>query len=158
IPIRLADKTIVESIAILFASNDLILYDVGTGNLHSVHTGAQMLRHVQGRLRWFSFTGTALGTGFSATPALQLVGADKPELPAEVVFRSYERLTDGARLHRQAQFPSGVVEYTETLRLVTDAGRRRLHRELRFTGIPAGRSLEVRQRASEAAVELVRVT
>ena len=46
---------------------------MGTGTLHSAYVGGQILRHVQGRLRTFTTSGTAVGTSFSIEPWLELV-------------------------------------------------------------------------------------
>ncbi len=149
IPVRLPEGTTVESLCILFASHDLIVYDVGAGALHSGYTAAQLLRGVQGRLRTFSVSGKPIGAGFRADPPLQLVGPGKPELPAERTFHGYDRLPDGVRIRWQARFASGVMEITETLRLVAAPRKRRLLREFRFTGVPASRSVELRCHVSQ---------
>jgi hypothetical protein len=149
IPIRLPDGKTVESISVLYASHDLIVYDVGSGAFHSAYTGAEILRDAQGRLRTFRIAGTPVGDGFHADPPLRMTGPDKPEAPTEHTFLGYDRLPDGVRIRWQLHFSSGRVEMTETLRLVADQ-ERRLLREFRGTGIPASRSLEVRSRAPRA--------
>jgi len=149
IPIRLLDGKTVESICVLYDSHDLIVYDVGSGALHSAYIGAQILRDAQGRLRTFRIAGTPVGDGFHADPPLRMTGPDKPEAPTERTFLGYDRLPDGVRIRWQLHFSSGRVEMTETLRLVADQ-ERRLLREFRGTGIPASRSLEVRSRAPRA--------
>jgi glucose/arabinose dehydrogenase len=154
IPIRLPDGTTAESICILYGSHDLFVYDLGTAALHSGYTGAQILREVQGRLRTFRVSGTAIGS-FRADPPLQLVGPGKPELPAERTFLGYDRLTDGVRLCWEARFASGVVKITETLRLSSDQGTRRLLREFRFTSVPASRSLELRSRVPRPRIAAI---
>jgi cytochrome c551/c552 len=154
IPIRVADRVTVESICVLYGSHDLLVYDLATASLHSAYTGAQILRGVQGRLRWFSLAGTPVGNGLSADPPLQLLGPGKPELPT-LTLHGYDCLADGVRIRWQAQFPVGPVEVAETLRIAGDGGKRRLLRELRFNGVPAGRSLELRSRVPKSlAVEI----
>jgi hypothetical protein len=143
IPVRLPDGTTAESICVLYGSHDLFVYDLGSGALHSGYTGSQILREVQGRLRTFRVAGTAIGS-FRADPPVQLVGPDKPERPAERTLLGYDRLADGVRIRWKTRFASGVVEVTETLRLGSDQGRRRLLRDYRFTGVPASRSVELR--------------
>jgi glucose/arabinose dehydrogenase len=144
IPLHLPDGTTVESICVLYASGDLLVYDLGAQTLHAGYTGAQILRDVQGRLRTFRAAGTAVGSGFRAETPLQLLGKGKPEVPRERILHGYDRLADGVRIRWQARFPSGVVEVAEALRLTTDRGRRLVLREFRFLGIPAGCCVELR--------------
>src|SRR5581483_5284813 len=80
----------VESISLLFDSHDLLIYDVGTMAPHSFWTGAEILRHVQGRLRTFSVSGTPAGS-FTVEIPLQLVGGDKPESPTVRMLHGYDR-------------------------------------------------------------------
>jgi cytochrome c551/c552/glucose/arabinose dehydrogenase len=146
IPLHLPDGKLIESICVLTADHDLIIYDVGAGTLHSGYVGGQILRSVQGRLRTFTAAGTPVDDLLKVEPPLQLVGGDKPELPTSLLLHGYDRLDDRVRIRRQAQFTSGTVEIIETLRIVTEAGKRRLVREIRFSGVPAGRSLELMSR------------
>src|SRR5205807_1152218 len=74
IPIHLPDRSVLESLCVLSGSHDLIVYDLGSGRLHSCYTGAQILRGVQGRLRKFTLSGIPVGTAFPAESALQLAG------------------------------------------------------------------------------------
>jgi hypothetical protein len=148
IPIRLPGGPTVEGICVLYGSHDLIVYDVGAGALHSAYTGAQILRDVQGRLRTFSAAGTPIGTGFRADPAVQLVGPGKPEVPTNRTFHGYDRLVDGVRLRWQVRFGAAVLEVTETLRLGSDRGKRRLLREFQLSGVPASRAVELRSRVA----------
>src|SRR5262249_44392104 len=87
IPVRVPGGSVVESICVLTADHDLIVYDVGNLKLHSVYTGGQILRGVQGRLRTFTLSGTPIETRF-AVPNL-------PENPRAKSFLGYDRLTDG---------------------------------------------------------------
>jgi len=153
VPIRLLDGTTIESLCILYDSHDLMVYDVGAGALHSGYTGAEILRGVQGRLRTFEVSGTAIGTGFRADPSLQLIGAGKPEVPTERTFRGYDRLPDGVRIRWQAIFHVCKVEIIETLRLRIEQGKRRLLREYRLTGVPPSHSVQLRSRVP-LAVEI----
>jgi glucose/arabinose dehydrogenase/cytochrome c2 len=146
VPVRLPGGAIVEGLCVLYDSHDLFVYDLGAGALHGGYTGARIFRDVQGRLRTFSAAGTPVGAGFRADPPLQLVGPGKPEAPVERVLHGYDRLADGVRIRWQARFPAGGVEIAETLRLGPNRGKRRLLHEYRLTGVPAGRSVEVRSR------------
>jgi glucose/arabinose dehydrogenase/cytochrome c551/c552 len=158
IPLHLPGGALIESICVLTADHDLIIYDVGASTLHSAYTGGQILRNVQGRLRTFVAAGTAVGD-LKADPPLQLLGGDKPEAPTALVLHGYDRLEDGVRIRRQAQFASGTVEIIETLRIATEGGKRRLLREMHFTGVAVGKSLELHSRAAkDAAIEVVPVT
>ncbi len=148
IPVRLPDGATVESICVLYPSHDLLVYDLGAGALHGGYTGGRILRDVQGRLRTYRIAGTPVGAGFRAEPPLQLLGAGKPELPTERLLHGYDRLADGVRLRWQVRFPAGAVEIAETLRLVADRDKRRLLHEFQLTGVPVGRSVEVRSRVA----------
>ncbi len=151
IPIKLPGGAVVESITLLFGSHDLFVYDLAAGTLHSGFCGAQILRDVQGRLRSFHAAGTPLGAGFLAGTPLQMLGpAAVAQLPKERTLHGYDHLPDGARIRWQLKFPAGAVELTETLRLRTEQGQRRLEREVSFTGIPANCSLEIQSRVPEA--------
>jgi mono/diheme cytochrome c family protein len=144
IPIRLPDKTVVESLCLLTGRDDLLIYDLAAGAPHSFYTGGQILRSVQGRLRQYLAAGDAAGS-LTAEPALQLVGAAKPELPVERQLLGYDHLTERARLRWQIRFASGTVAIEETLRFPRN-GDRRFERELRLIGVPEGRIVELRTR------------
>jgi mono/diheme cytochrome c family protein/glucose/arabinose dehydrogenase len=141
IPVHVAGSP-VESLCLLYGSHDLIVYDLGTGTLHSAYLGAELQRGVQGRLRNYTISGTPLGTGFHVDPPLKLHRNGKTQVPAVRTLHGYDRLADGARIRWQMQFDSGTVEAVETLRL----DRRRLIRELRFTGVPVLHLLTIHTR------------
>ena len=46
-----------ESISVLSGAGDLLVYDLNAAVPHSFFTGAQVLRHAQGRQRWFAAAG-----------------------------------------------------------------------------------------------------
>jgi glucose/arabinose dehydrogenase/cytochrome c2 len=148
VPVRLPDGATVEGLCVLYDSHDLLVYDLGAGALHGGFVGARIARGVQGRLRTFSITGTVVGSGFRADPAVQLVGRGKPEVAAERILHGYDRLPDGVRIRWQVLFPAGSVDIAETLRLAKDRGKRRLLHEYRLSGVPAGLSVEVRTRVA----------
>jgi glucose/arabinose dehydrogenase/mono/diheme cytochrome c family protein len=96
IPLTLPDKTIVESLAVLYSSHDVLVYDVGRTSLRNVYVGAQILRSLRGRLRWYGLSGKAIG------PDLASVSPG--------TFLGYVRLGDGVRVERK--------EGPQTFRLV----------------------------------------
>jgi glucose/arabinose dehydrogenase len=100
-------------------------------------------------LRTYTISGTATGAEFGKVPAPRLVGGGEPEAATAKTFLGYDRLADGVRVRWQVQFPAGSVTLTETLRLRTYEGRRRLLREYQSENVPAGRSLEPRNREDE---------
>jgi mono/diheme cytochrome c family protein len=144
IPIHLSSGGVVESICLLYGNNDLLIYDLSTNGLQGFYTGAQILRHVQGRLRTFTVSGAPVGSCLRADRGLQLVGPRKSEAPTARTLQGYDRLADGVHIRWQAQFASGVIDVGETLRVVDTGSRRRLLRELRFERIPASCTLERR--------------
>lgn len=149
IPIRLPDKTVVESLSILSHQHDLLIYDLGTGSLHSIFVGGQILRNVQGRIRQFLAAGTPAANPLVAQPAWQLVRGGKPEAPGERTLLGYDCLPDGARLHWRLRFASGTVAVDEAIQMPR-GGERLLTRTLRLTDIPEGGAIELRARAPNA--------
>lgn len=145
VPIRLPSGTPVESISILFGSSDLLIYDVGAAAPHSVFTGAQVLRNIQGRMRSYTAAGNLVGN-LSADKPLQLVSGDKAETPKSRTLHAYDRLADGARIRWRIEFPAAAVELAETLRIAADGDRRRLLRTLEFRDIPDAHQLVIRSR------------
>jgi hypothetical protein len=159
IPIRVPPAGSVESLTLLYDTHDLAVYDLGAGSLHSIFTGGQILRDVQGRLRTFTASGTAATGPPAGGPGPRLLGGGKSEGVTARTLDGYDRLKDGARIRWKIRFPSGTVEVVEELRLVREGERRRLLRELRLRGIPEGRSVEVTgPGAKEGGVAVVTMT
>jgi mono/diheme cytochrome c family protein len=146
IPVRLPDGKTMESITLLYSSNDVVVYDVAAATLHSGYIGAQILRDVQGRLRPFSIAGTPMVASWSADPPMQLLKDGNAEVPKERKLHGYDRLADGVRIRRQARFASGTVEIAETLRLTADGKKRHLFREIRLSSVPDAATIELRSR------------
>jgi glucose/arabinose dehydrogenase/mono/diheme cytochrome c family protein len=121
IPARVPGGGVVESICVLTADHDLIVYDLSSFSVHSVYVGGQLLRGVQGRLRTFTLSGTPVEIRFSA-PIL-------PDNPRAKTFLGYERLPDGVRIHWRALFTSATVDVTETLEVSRENGHRQLRHE-----------------------------
>src|SRR5262249_34383666 len=63
IPIQLPDGKLVESITVLYSTHDAIVYDVAKCRLHSVYTGARILRQVN-TWRSFQLDGTQVEVDF----------------------------------------------------------------------------------------------
>jgi mono/diheme cytochrome c family protein len=84
IPLILPDKKVVEGLAVLFPSNDLLVYDVGTRSVRAIYVGARIVRVVKARIRQFVVSGTPVNTG--------------PLDPAPGEFEGYDRLSDGVRI------------------------------------------------------------
>src|SRR5262249_5781312 len=143
IPIRFAEGKVVESLCVLSAENELLVYDVATASPHSLLLGGQILRNVQGRIRQFLAAGTV--TDLAAPPPLRLV-REKPEEPSERTLLGYDLLPDGVRVRWKVSFPSGSVVIEDALRLASKDKRRSFVRELRFAQVPDGAKVEVRGR------------
>ncbi|MBX9581790.1 MAG: hypothetical protein K2X87_15915, partial [Gemmataceae bacterium] len=137
--IRLPDGTLVESLTLLTAADDLVVYDLAEGGPHAVFTGGRILRTVQGRIRQFHAAGAATPL---AAPGLRLVTRGKPEPPAERTLLGYDRLPDGVRVRWQLRYTGGNSDVEDSLRF----SDRRLVREVRLTGLPAGSAVELRTR------------
>ncbi len=104
VPMRLPDNTLVESITVLYPSNDLLVFDVGSGGLRAAFTGGQVLRQLRGRLRFYKAQGTAV-------PVPAAVG--------DLIFTGYDRLADGVRL----RYKDGADEWRLDGRKVTRGGK-----------------------------------
>ena len=129
IPIRLPDGKVVESICVLSADHDLLVYDLGDGKPVALFAGGQILRNVQGRIRQFLAVGTAVELKSAALGELSSRGK-----PTKITLLGYERRAGGVRLRWQLDFEKASVEIEETLRFVSEKGTRRLVRELRSPG------------------------
>jgi hypothetical protein len=141
IPVRVPGGGVVESICVLNADNDLVVYDVGGLKLHSAYTGAQLLRGVQGRLRTFTVSGTPIEAKFGPS--------DRPEVPSAKTLLGYDRLADGVRV----RWRTGRVEVAETLRIRMDNGRRQLLHDIELDGGPRHHAYDLPARQPPAAVE-----
>jgi hypothetical protein len=121
IPIRLPNGKVVESICVLTADHDLLVYDLGEGKLHALLAGGQILRTVQGRIRQFLAAGTA--AELKTPSAWQLL--DKPQ-PAERTFLGYRRLAAGVELRWQFRFGKELLDLEETFQFRRGNGKRQL--------------------------------
>jgi glucose/arabinose dehydrogenase len=84
VPVVLPDKKIVEAILVVFPTNDVLVFDVGTLSVRAVYVGARVVRQVKGRIRQFVVSGTPVNFG--------------PLDPPAGLFEGYDRLTDGVRI------------------------------------------------------------
>jgi mono/diheme cytochrome c family protein len=127
IPIRLPDGKVVESICVLSAAHDLVVYDLNECSPVALFTGGQILRNVQGRIRQFIASGSAVDSApLSAWDAL------KRAKPTERTLLGYDRLPDGVRLRWQFHLAKETVDVEDALRFVSEKGTRGLVRELKL--------------------------
>lgn len=143
VPMHLPDGTLFESITLLTPANDLVVYDVGSGRIHSIYVGGQVLRHVQGRLRKYSADGTLVPLPKNLKTPLKLVGGPKPEEPLARTLDGFDHLEDGVRLRWQVKFPSGTVRIAEEMHIVTVGQSRRFIVETTVPSLPPGRKTQV---------------
>jgi len=87
VPVVLPDKSVVESLTVLYPSHDLFVYDVGAMSLRAVFTGARLLRSVKGRIRTYTVTGNPVAIEKQAGSG---------------TFLGYDRLADGVRVRTSA--------------------------------------------------------
>jgi glucose/arabinose dehydrogenase len=152
IPIRVPSGKTVESLALLYATGDLVIYDLAAGALDRVFTGGQILRGELGRLRTFTAAGTTIvpdpdeGTRARGLALVGKSGAWSAGTGRN--FRGYERLKDGVRIRSESVFAAGKVECTESLRLVAGTDKRWLVRELRVRKVPTGYAIGVKSPGS----------
>jgi glucose/arabinose dehydrogenase/mono/diheme cytochrome c family protein len=153
VPVRLPDKTLIESVCVLYASHDAVVYDLARVAPANVYTGARLLRQ-SNMWRSYHLEGTALlppivpGTGKSDT--ITLAGPRRPEPLSSTVLHGYDRLADGVRVRWRWRFASAAVEVEDTLRLQA----RRLVRHIQLRGLPAGSALEVHVRVPQSGKQV----
>jgi cytochrome c551/c552 len=130
IPIRMPDGKVIEAICILSSDNDLVVYDLAEGRPVAVFVGGQILRNVQGRIRQFLASGTAVELkGAAAVGALSRGG--KLNM---LTLLGYDRLTNGMRLRWRSESRKETVDVAETLWIATNKESRELLREVKFSG------------------------
>jgi hypothetical protein len=94
VPVMLPDKKFVEAIMVLYPTNDLLIYDVGTRSIRAVYVGARVARQIKGRIRQYVVvSGTPVNFG--------------PLDPPPGAFEGYDRLADGVRI----RITGSVQEY-----------------------------------------------
>jgi cytochrome c551/c552 len=143
IPLHLADGSIVESITVLFPDHDAVVFDVARGAPRGFLTAARMQRSVKGRLRRFHLDGNWLEGGLGPQPVLERAGGAAGEAPETMELEGYDRLADGVRIRSRLLFGSDSVGLEESFRMPRDGTGRRLLREVRASGLPAGARLVV---------------
>jgi mono/diheme cytochrome c family protein len=138
VPLHLPVGGIVESIALLDPSDDLLLYDLGSNAIHSFWTAGRILRTVEGRSRKFHIAGTAFGAApLESSWEVHRAG----ELQKiERILGGYDRLPDGVRIRWRVRMPRAMIDIEEKLTLSSKPPR--LLRELHVAGLPTG--VEVR--------------
>jgi glucose/arabinose dehydrogenase/mono/diheme cytochrome c family protein len=147
IPIRLPEGGVVESICVLTADHDLLIYDLAAGAPHSFRSGAQITRTVQGRLRQFHAVGSTPPINLAIEPGWQLVRQGKKESPTERILEGYDRLPDGVRLRWRLRYTGVAVTVEETLQIQRTGSKGLVIREWRLNGVPpdAGVTLDYRR-------------
>jgi glucose/arabinose dehydrogenase len=122
IPIRLPDGRAVESLSVLTADHDLLVYDIGEGKLYAVFTGGQISRNVVGRTRQFLAVGTP--AELKTPTAWELLG--KPR-PSERTFLGYRQSMSSVVLAWRFRFGDASVEAEETIHIDPNGKRELLH-------------------------------
>jgi mono/diheme cytochrome c family protein len=156
IPIRPPGAEPIEALALLYGTADLVLYDLGTGSMHSVFRGGRILREVLGRTRRFHADGEPVIQKLALGPAFELHGKGQPEAAHSLTFSGYDLLPDGARLRWRIAFASATVEMTESVRL--HEKQRRLDREVHVAGVPGGHTFAVCSGPPGVSFEVRKIT
>src|SRR5262249_6174710 len=140
--VQAPEKTMIESICVLYGADDAVVYDVGRAGLHNVYTAARLLR---GSDFWRSYQLQGKPVLPAPEPgkgdAVTLVGPRGREGRMSAALAGYDRLDDGVRVRWRWHFASATLAVEDTLRL--PAGKRRLAREFRVSGLPGRSSVEV---------------
>jgi cytochrome c551/c552 len=129
IPIRLPDGKAVESICVLSPENELLVYDLGECRPVALFTGGQILRNVQGRIRQFIASGSAVD--FQGQPAWEVL---KRQKPTAFTLLGYNRLPDGVLLRWQFRSGKETLEVEEYLWFGSPRDARAMTRELKPAG------------------------
>jgi mono/diheme cytochrome c family protein len=132
IPVRLPDNALVESITVLTASSDALVYDLGTMSLRDVMVGAKILRTVRGRLRTYALEGTSTGRkqparaakleGYDLVPDGVRIRTDKGQETIRLVGRRLTVELDGKKTLEVDLPPAQAPPPLESVQL-TDAGK-----------------------------------
>jgi hypothetical protein len=125
IPITLPEGKLIESITVLYSTHDAIVYDVEQGRLHSVYTGAQILRQ-SNTWRSFALTGKPVPTDWSK---------DALPSPGDTPFRfsSYAPSTTGVGILKVSKPVQNLpVTCYEELALLPRGSARLLNRHQRL--------------------------
>ncbi len=150
IPLHMPGRQPVESISVLTADHDLVVYDLGAATIRNVFVGGQILRVAQGRLRTFNASGRPVGPDWATELPLRFVGKNRETGAGwpEIQFRGYDRLDDGVRIRSTARFESTTIPMSETVRVIREGTQYQLVREWKFGGVPTGLGIELACRAS----------
>lgn len=153
-PFRLPKGAVVEGLVVLNGNADMVLYDMGTGSMHSTFVGAAILRSVQGRLRTNTISGTAAGE-YTTDGPIQLVIGGKQHRLERYQFLGYERTPGGCRIRRRLEFESMALEVVETLEFGSAKSDRHIVHGIQFRGLPADAGVRFSTRDAAAAVHAV---
>lgn len=140
IPVELPNKMLLEALVLWTDKNDFIVYDLGTGQLHSIYPSASLLRQAN-TWRTHQLTGRALNADAPIT-SLHLVSANGVETPTSISFLGYDLLPNGVKFRQQYHFASAEVQWTETVRMEPEGMKRILVRDLQLE-IPKDKTVEL---------------
>jgi cytochrome c551/c552/glucose/arabinose dehydrogenase len=121
IPIRLPDGTVVESICILNDKHDLAVYDLASHQIRGFYTGAEILRHAHGRLRYFSVAGIAANLHPQREEQIRELFGENLKYTYPPVYQGYDRLSDGVCVRWKVPFISGVIDVSDSLHVMKTA-------------------------------------
>jgi hypothetical protein len=137
IPIRLPDGTPVESVCVLTDKHDLVVYDLSSQHVRGIYTGAEILRHVHGRVRYYSVAGVP-ATLSRDDQHLGAVFGKNLKWTSPPVFQGYDPLIDGVRLRWKVPSDSSVKDVSETYRIsnltLSNLTRRVIHSGMDLSG------------------------
>jgi len=151
IPIQLPDRTVLESICVLFRNGDLLLYDVENLAPHNVYTGARILRSPQGLGRRYLLEGQPVTTSFRVDQSSMLENQHGREKPISLTLQGFDRVEGGVRIRSRLSFPSGSAERVEMFSIEGEDSHRRLRQEVEMGGISPGSVLELSSRVPDSS-------
>jgi cytochrome c551/c552 len=138
IPVELPNKTLLEALILWTDKNDFIVYDVSTGQLHSIYPSASLLRQAN-TWRTYQLTGRALNAD-APIASLHLLSAKGAEAPTSISFLGYDLLPNGMKFRQLYRFASGEVQCTESIHVELEGMKRILVRDLQLE-IPKGKAI-----------------
>jgi mono/diheme cytochrome c family protein len=128
IPVQLPDHTLLESLTLWTSNGEMAVYDLGSGQLHSLYAPARLLRQAN-VWRTYEITGNRLA---SVVPSvnLRLLRGPQEEALQSILFRGYDLSHEGMTFRQQLRFASTTLEWKEAVQFLTQGNRRRLVRSI----------------------------
>lgn len=147
IPLKIPGRELVESLCLLTAERDLVVFDLQRGTIFDCFRGGRILRQAN-LWRTLEVAGTPLVGVAPVEPAYVLRSPAGEAVPSAIAFDGYARRQGAVELRWRLHFAAGTVKLTESCEVRRSDGHGMLVRDLRFDNVPAGASIELRARVA----------